>query len=142
MPELLPLPYTFTDVQVVSVHDGDTATFLMRSDPHPVFLGISTLAQIEPPLSARLRGMAARELKDPGGPEAGNYLAGLLAGYTGRLGVTVPSWDKYGKRYDAIVWTPDGWVHDLMIAAGYALPWDGKGPQPKPPWPIPHAHRL
>jgi len=130
---------------VVSVHDGDTCkAFLDRGGNDWWYTGI------------RLFGSAARELKDPGGPEARDYLAGLLAR------ITPPTiqdmltarwqgecealkWDKFSDRIDARIWLP-GQAFDvstLLINAGFAAVWDGQGTQPKPPWPIPpRAERV
>jgi endonuclease YncB( thermonuclease family) len=99
--------------------------------------------------TVRLHGCAARELRDPGGPEAREYLRGLLTPISppGIADIFLPrwqgeceslSWDKYAGRILARVWLP-GFTHDvstLLIQAGFAAPWDGRGTQPKPPWPL------
>lgn len=123
--------------QVVAVHDGDTATFRLRTPAVSTMPGISVLTEIGPPLRARMGGYAARELSAPGGPEARDYLRGILAAWPGQLGATLAGWDYYGGRYDLFVWTPAGWLHDMMVSAGYAASWNGRGKQPVAPWPIP-----
>lgn len=129
--------WSFTQVEVLDVHDGDTVHFKLTADPVPVWPGFSVVGVMGPPLSCRLAGYAALELKEPGGIPARDYLIKLLAFYRSSLGVTVAGWDKYGGRYDAVVWTSGGWLHDLMCSVGYGAPWDGRGAQPKPVWPIP-----
>jgi endonuclease YncB( thermonuclease family) len=130
-------PRTYPAV-VVSVHDGDTAKVFLDRGGDDWWL-----------TDLRLYGCAARELKDPGGPEARDYLAGLLTRITPP---TVPAmlqakwqgtcealrWDKFGGRVDGRLWLPDSPldVSALLIRAGFAAVWDGRGPQPKPPWPI------
>lgn len=91
--------------------------------------------------SVRLLGCAARELADPGGTAARDWLRGLLpAGAPVVLGTVKP--DKYGGRVDAAVWyeaLPGAVVNlaDTLIREHWAAPWDGRGAQPKPPWPRP-----
>lgn len=116
--------YSYTAV-IVRVHDGDTVIvdldmgrrIWVREAPH------------------RLAGVAARELSMPGGVEAREHLAGLLpAG----LKVTLQSLKpyKYGDGYMARITLPSGLdVATQLIVDGWALPWDGRGPQPVPPWP-------
>lgn len=88
-------------------------------------------------LDVRLAGINAIELREPGGPEAAQHLAALIPpGYA----VTLVSLrvDKYGGRTDARIIRPDGLdVSAQMVADGYAAAWDGRGPRPVPPWPIP-----
>lgn len=44
--------------------------------------------------------------------------------------------DKYGGRYLAHVDLAGvGDIAELLVAEGWAVPWDGRGPQPEPPWP-------
>jgi endonuclease YncB( thermonuclease family) len=116
--------YTYSAV-IVRVHDGDTIVvdldlgrrIWVRDAPH------------------RLAGIAARELNMPGGVEARDYLAGLLpAGAKVTLQSLKPY--KYGDSYMAKIVLPEGGdVAALLIAQGWALPWDGKGAQPVPVWP-------
>ncbi len=118
--------WTYPRCFVVGVYDGDTVTVNMD-------LGQDMWVMRR---SVRLVGMAARELREPGGPEAQAYLSALLP-----VGIAVvvesTGWDKYAGRIDGrvsvVMSTRD--VGALMIDAGYAVPWNGKGPQPKPEWP-------
>jgi len=84
----------------------------------------------------RLAGIAARELKMPGGVEARNNLSTLLP--VGAL-VTLRSLRpyKYGDSYMAQITLSDGTdLCNRLIADGWALPWDGRGSQPVPSWPL------
>lgn len=115
---------------VTAVHDGDTIT----ADVDLGF-GVWVRAQV-----FRLLGLNARELADPGGPEARDNLAGLLLPPTLMPAVTLTSLkpDKYGGRWLAVITLADGRdLTSLLIATGWAAPWNGKGTKPVPPWPIP-----
>jgi endonuclease YncB( thermonuclease family) len=125
--------YRFSRVEVLSVHDGDTARFRLASEPVDVGFGMLVSGTTEA-FSCRLIGYAARELADPGGVEAREALAAFLGNGPGLIVESV-RWDKYGGRFDGVVTTPRGPVAALMVAAGWGVPWDGRGPQPKPPWP-------
>lgn len=108
---------------VIAVHDGDTITA-------DIDLGFSvhTIQHL------RLLGCNARELSQPGGPDAAANLAGLLFGKQVTVRSVKP--DKFGGRYDAAITLPDG--TDLvtqLIADQWAAPWDGTGAKPVPPWP-------
>jgi endonuclease YncB( thermonuclease family) len=116
---------------VTGVHDGDTITVDLD-------LGLDTWKH---DFHVRLHGGNARELKDPGGKEAGANLSALLP-----LGSRVVlrshkqgrdiDPDKYGGRYLATVALPDG--RDLvthLIEQQWMAPWDGNGKKPLPPWP-------
>lgn len=108
---------------VTAVHDGDTVTA-------DIDLGfdVHTIQHV------RLAGCNARELAQPGGPEAAANLTGLLLGKQVVLHTVRP--DKFGGRYDAAVTLADG--TDLvaeLVAQQWAAPWDGTGPKPVPPWP-------
>lgn len=124
---------------VVSVTDGDTfKAFLDRGGDDWWYTAV------------RLHGCAAREKSDPGGPQARDFLAGLLAGVAPptipdmflsrwQAEIHATSWDKYAGRIQGVVYLP-GMATDvstLLIQAGFAAPWDGRGAQPKPTWPIP-----
>jgi endonuclease YncB( thermonuclease family) len=124
---------------VIDVHDGDTCAVLLDQGGDSWWR-----------INLRLHGLAARELRDPGGPEARDALARMLAPITPRTPLEIfdahwqgecesLSWDKYGGRVLGRIWIP-GWSVDvaaMMIQAGYGAAWDGKGSQPKPPWPLP-----
>jgi endonuclease YncB( thermonuclease family) len=113
-------------VTVVRVIDGDTV--LVDLD-----LGFWMTAR----LSCRLAACNAIESNQPGGSEAHTHLAALLpvgtVTTTRSIGV-----DKYSGRFDGYLALPDGRdATAVMIADGYAAPWNGKGKRPTPPWPIP-----
>ena len=88
--------------------------------------------------SFRLLGLNAAEHGTPQGDDATAYLRGLLpAGQA--VKVTSVGADKF-NRFDAVLTLPDGRVvNDLLIAAGRAAPWNGQGPKPVAPWPIPEG---
>jgi endonuclease YncB( thermonuclease family) len=113
-------------VAVVRVVDGDSVLV-------DVDLGFWMTAR----LSCRLALCNAIELGQPGGPQAKAHLAGLLPEGTVTT-VRSVGVDKYAGRFDGWLALPDGQdASSVMIAAGYAAYWDGKGPRPVPPWPIP-----
>lgn len=88
-------------------------------------------------VSCRLSGINAIEHNMPGGKEATIHLAGLIPPGTN---VTLDSLgvDKYGGRTDARLTRADGVdVAAQMVTDGFAAKWDGHGPRPVPPWPIP-----
>lgn len=121
---------------VMSVTDGDTLVMLLDRGGDDWWR-----------VSVRLDGVNARELTAPGGREARQHLAGLVAPvspvslaelFDGRHTATVRSlrYDKYSGRIDARVLLPDGRdVAQQMVADGFAAAWDGRGPRPVPPWP-------
>ena len=119
-------PYTYW-ATVVSVHDGDTFTASLD-------LGFDLSFRT----AVRLSRCNARELSMPGGREARDNLAAVLAAAPA-ITLTSTTWDKFGGRIDADVEL----VHrdeaqDLvgkLVATGWAAPWDGKGTRPLPPWP-------
>lgn len=92
----------------------------------------------------RILGMACLELADPGGPETRDECARRWpAGTAVVLQTTKP--DKYGDRKDARIWVQEPYtaagrlltveVAVELIRDRWALPWNGKGKQPKPAWP-------
>ncbi len=96
----------------------------------------------------RVIGCAARERSEEGGIEAREALkvrAGMTIGSPVVLTALLPNQaslqnDKFGGRLDAVVSyrAADGTPHDLaadLIADQWAVPWNGVGAQPKPPWP-------
>lgn len=121
----MPQPaYTYTAV-ILSVHDGDT----VRAD---VDLGFDTWLRGQ---SFRLLGCNARELAEPGGPEARDNLAAILAHQPG-ITLTSVKPDKFGGRWDCVITLDDGTdLVSLLIATGWAAPWNGRGMKPLPPWP-------
>lgn len=120
--------YTY-NVEIVRVLDGDT-----------VIVDVSCGFFITVRMSCRLVGINAIELHDPGGAAARDHLANLLAGPL--LGPTVVQSvgvDKFAGRFDAVLVAAGVDVNARMVADGYAAAWDGTGPRPTPPWPIPEA---
>lgn len=114
--------YTYS-AKVTAVHDGDTFTA-------DIDLGF----QVHALTAVRLLGCNAIELDDPGGKEARDNLASLLIDQKVLLRTVKP--DKFGGRYDAQVTLPDGRdLVTLLLADGWATPYDGKGPKHVPPWP-------
>lgn len=90
----------------------------------------------------RIKGTATRELRKPGGKEARDFLASLLPSPSFPLKPTcflyAYKWDKFAPRVDGDILLYNGrMISELMIESGYAAPWDGKGTQPVPTWPIP-----
>lgn len=111
---------------ITGVHDGDSATALAD-------LGWGVLRVV----TIRLNGINAIELNQPGGKEARDHLLTLMPINT-KVMLTVLGWDKYGDRSDSLIALPDGRdVCTQMVVDGYAAVWDGKGPRPVPPWPVP-----
>lgn len=109
---------------VIVVEDGDSISAALD-------LGLHVWSHT--PL--RLFGCNARELKQPGGPEARDNLRALLPPGT-PIAVTTLGEDKYGARWQARVKLADG--TDLvtqLIAQQWAAPWNGQGAKPVPPWP-------
>jgi hypothetical protein len=88
--------WTYPRCVVVAVHDGDTISV-------DIDLGQDMWVKRR---SVRLSGIAARELREPGGKEARDALTGLALG----ANVLIDSigWDKYGGRIDGLVYLADG----------------------------------
>lgn len=90
----------------------------------------------------RIKGIAARELSTPGGKEARDFLASILPPRTWQTDgptcvVYAYKWDKFAPRVNGDILLFNGrMASELMIESGFALPWDGNGRQPIPPWPI------
>jgi endonuclease YncB( thermonuclease family) len=112
---------------VLDNHDGDTARIQLD-------MGFDISWKV----SCRLHGIAARELAEPGGREARDHLTGIIPAGT-LVDVLSVRYDKYSGRIDVVLFLSADHtdVGAQMIRDGYAAPWDGKGAQPKPPWPIP-----
>lgn len=130
-PISIPAP-TRMNAVVVDHWDGDS--FYVR-----LAVGINNL-EIKKQL-IRIIGCAARERSDPGGIEAREALKarpGMTVGSP--VVLTALTDDKFGGRLDAVVTyrSSDGTPRDLaadLIAEQWAVPWNGSGIQPKPPWP-------
>jgi endonuclease YncB( thermonuclease family) len=109
-------------------HDGDT-----------VIVRVDRWMRDYSTWNIRIHGMATLELAEPGGVEARDECARRWPPDT-ELVLATSKPDKYGGRFNADVYYrgPDGeprLVSAELIADGWALPWDGHGPQPKPRWP-------
>lgn len=120
---IVPYQYRATLVRVI---DGDTVKL-------NVDLGFSIFTQ----QSCRLAGINTRELSEPGGPQAAEHLAALLA-VPGELTVRSVKPDKFAGRFDGEIWIGKQVesVNYQMIRDGYAVPWSGLGPKPSPQWPL------
>jgi endonuclease YncB( thermonuclease family) len=135
--------WDFPRADVLVVHDGDTVdlnvTFTATIDAGFNQAITTTSTQ---PHSFRLFGCNANELADPGGPEARDNLAAMLPIGT-RLRLSSVKDDKFGGRYDAVLWARDmltGEEYNVvqrLIDTHWAVPWNGNGAKPKPPWPRP-----
>lgn len=118
-------PYVYL-ANVISVHDADS-----------MHLDVSLGFHLSVDLTIRLHGLNARELKDPGGQEARSHLLELCPVGSEVLFRSLGP-DKFGGRWLGVLTLADGRdVATAMIRDGYAAPWDGKGPKPVAPWPIP-----
>lgn len=105
---------------VVSVHDGDTLTL-------DVDLGFYVIVR----QSCRLLGINAAELGTTSGNAAREYLSELLpAGSPVTVASVKP--DKYGGRFLGDVMIEQGHVDVLLMRAGLAVPWNGRGERPVP----------
>ncbi len=78
--------------------------------------------------TARLHGINAPELRDPGGPEAAKFLEKLLLK---KQAVTtlVHGRDKFGRAL-LDLYVGDETVAEIMIKNRHAKKWDGKGERP------------
>lgn len=112
--------------EVVRVIDGDTC--IVNLD-----LGWDIYTRVP----VRLAGLNARELHDPGGPEARDHLAHLLP--VGSA-VTLRSLqrDKYGRAL-AVLSAAGQNVNQRLLDEGWAAPYDGHGltSDHVPTWPRP-----
>lgn len=81
-------------------------------------------------LSCRVFGINAPELSTPAGKDARAFALTLLAAGD-RVSVLSHGFDKYAGRFDGSITLADGRdFASVLVAAGHALPWDGKGPKP------------
>lgn len=135
--------WAFPRADVILVHDGDTVdlnvTFTGTVDAGFYQIIETTSTQ---PHSFRLFGCNANELAAPGGIEARDNLAAMLPVGT-RLRLSSVQDDKFGGRFDAILWAIDpatGTEYNVvqrLIDTHWAVAWNGQGVKPKPPWPRP-----
>lgn len=125
----LTVPYLYLAV-VTRIIDGDT---LEVDEDH----GKKLWLRDEP---YRLHGGNSWERSEPGGAEAKANL-GILVGARVRLRSYKPGKDvepdKWGGRWLARIDTTAGDLTSLLIASGWMVAWDGRGPKPKPVWPRP-----
>lgn len=90
----------------------------------------------------RLYGCNGIESADPGGEwSAGELEAAMPAGRFVLVSSLKPGKDiapdRYGGRWVAKITTEGGDLTDLLIRAGLAVKWNGRGKKPTPAWPIP-----
>jgi endonuclease YncB( thermonuclease family) len=119
------------------IHDGDT--FMTDYVEHSN--GIRQYPKRSPIWYIRLAGIACNELKNTGGTEAREATRVALRTTTG-IGLE-PVWlqlvspDQYGNRLDAWVYrqSDEVCINDLLVAQGWAVPWNGRGNQPPVPYP-------
>jgi endonuclease YncB( thermonuclease family) len=109
-------------------HDGDTVTVWVHR-------GGSDYSR----WNVRLLGAACLELKDPGGQETRDELNARLPAGTPVVLLQVAD-DKYGGRKLARVIHAGAAGSSVDLAAqlivdGWAAPWNGRGEQPRIPWP-------
>ncbi len=125
-------PYEYRAV-VDRVVDGDTVILDVS-----LGFGMWLLTSPKHPVSFRLLGLNAIELRNPGGKESRDHLAELLPAGT-EVVIRSVAVDKYGGRYDVVIFRDGVNINELLIATGWAAYWDGRGTAPVPPWPIPAA---
>lgn len=111
--------YTYRG-EVLDVVDGDT----IRVE---IDLGCDTFVRG----TLRLSGIAAPETSTEAGKAAKAFLAAVFG--PGTRHVVIETFkdrrEKYG-RYFGRVWLGPECVNDVVVNAGHAVPWDGKGKQP------------
>ena len=113
-----------------SAHDGDTLYGDIDQG-----LGVWNRGLSKSGMGLRLWGCNAREIEDPGGPEARARLLQLVP-----IGSIQPivclDWDKWSGRIDVQITLSTGEdLVDKLIAEQWAARWNGKGAKPVPPWP-------
>ena len=117
-------------VTVDRVHDGDTVY-----GPINHGLGIWSHGPYDNGWGLRLDGCNAIELNNAGGREARDNLETLVP-VGSVIEVESVRWDKFSGRLDVRIDHPlYGDLTDHLIAEGWAVPWNGKGARPVPPWP-------
>lgn len=118
------------------VHDGDTVYVRIGKDfdfGFEINLSGAYYARV------RLVGQASNELSaaDGSGKAARAYAQQLLP-IGSIVSVLSVGWDKYAPRVDGTIKFGPNLDRDFtaeMIAAGYAVPWDGVGKSPVVPFP-------
>jgi micrococcal nuclease len=117
----LAMPALAYNVAVRYVYDGDTILVVDAGLPAPL-----------KNLSIRLRGIDTPELRGQCQAEkdkallAKNYLKSVV-GKNQNITLTNYKWDKYGGRIDAMVNVDGVDLSTTLIAAGYAVAYDGTG---------------
>lgn len=128
--QTVPAPWMY-NATVVANHDADTVTVDIVAGP----LADATLR-----VPIRVLGINARELSQPGGKEARDYVTSILPTGT-KVVLTTASADKYAPRVDAAIsFEYQGAVVDLgalLVSEQWAAAYSGSGPMPVPPWPRP-----
>ena len=131
---MIPALYVFNAV-VIDVHDGDTVNLVIDRGMYD-YKGTPSK-----PVPFRLSGIAARELNMPGGLEAREFIRSILS-VNQKVVLTTVKPDKYAPRWRgrlafAKAGKPDVEydLSSILVASGWAVPWDGQGAQPIPPWP-------
>lgn len=128
--------WSFPQAVVVEVHDADT---VILDVIHEFDIGFNDTSTIKRRRSFRLYlggkfGLNARELIQEGGPEAQVHLAARLPVGTVLRLESVKN-DKFGGRFDAILFDGEVNVCEELVTQQWAAPWDGTGERPIPPWP-------
>ena len=112
--------YTY-DAVVVRVKDADTAVV-------DVDFGFNVWWR---DTVIRLLGINSPELNCPAGKAAHAFLQELLpVGCRVLLESYKDKPDKFGARWLGILWKDGQSVNDLLVKAGHAVIWDGKGKKP------------
>lgn len=136
--------WEYPRADVILVHDGDTVLLnVISSSIIDAGFEETIVTTRSQPRWFRLFGCNANELADPGGKEARDNLAALLPVGT-RLRLSSVKDDKFGGRYDAVLWATDSSgaeynVVQHLIDTHWAVAWNGNGVKPKPPWPRPES---
>jgi endonuclease YncB( thermonuclease family) len=115
--------WSFDNATVNRVIDGDTVSVIVD-----IGFGVTYTSNF------RLLGCNARELSMPGGKEARANLAQLLPAGTPVSLHSVKN-DKYGGRFDAVIYLAGVNITTTLINTGWAAAWDGVGTAPVPAWP-------
>lgn len=105
---------------VVRVIDADTLVFNLD-------LGLRS-SRVE---TVRLYGLNAPEKNTPKGRDAKRFVEGMLSGVESVLVRTHrDQQEKYGRWLAEVVLASGAELGALLIEAGHAVPWDGKGKRP------------
>jgi micrococcal nuclease len=112
VPRGAPLPQYVYTATVTDVHDGDTVT-----------LAIDLGFYVNIVIKARLYGINAPELGTQAGKVSRSMLLGMLRTMPGPVTVLTKSVDKYGGRWDCVIWNKDGVnLNEWLVLNGYAVP--------------------